>query len=408
MSAPGKPAITSITAGNTQLSVAFTATGASATNYQYSLNGAEFIAFSPADAVTPVVITGLTNGTPYNVVLRATNAIGNSISSDGVSATPRTTASAPTITGITYPSSQTIRIEFTPPISNGGSAITNYAYSTTGAAGTFTTIASPQTTSPITVSALTNGTTYQVSIRAINGAGNGTAATAVAATPRTTPGAPTIGTIVPGNQTLTVPFTAPASTGGNAIADYEFSTDNGGSWTVRSGFLSPVLISGLNNGTTYTVKLRAVNAAGSGTASTAVSNTTTIPRTVPDAPTGVTVTPGASQVLSIAWTAPANNGGVAITAYKVERSLDGASWSNLTTTQPTSPYNSTGLTNGTLYYYRVSATNGNFGAVSTTVSGTPRTTPLAPTSLAAATPVVGQQVTLSWVAPTNTGGNPIS
>jgi len=197
------------------------------------------------------------------------------------------------------------------------------------------------------------------------------------------PGAPTIGTITyPSSGTIHVPFTA-GSIGGSVITNYEYSTNGGSTWTVciPSSTATPIIISGLTNGDAYTIKLRAVNAAGAG--ATQVSGTAATPRTVPDAPTGVTVTPGATTVLSIAWTAPANNGGNAITAYKVERSLDGvSSWTALTSAQASSSYNSTGLTNGTLYYYRVSATNAaGFGAESLnstlTHSANPSTVPLA-------------------------------
>ena len=83
--------ITSITPGNNQLSVAFTAgasNGASITNYKYSLNGGSFTAFSPADTTTPVVITGLTNGTSYAVRILTVTSVGDGESSTAVTATP--------------------------------------------------------------------------------------------------------------------------------------------------------------------------------------------------------------------------------------------------------------------------------------------------------------------------------
>ena len=85
------PTITSMTPGNTQLSVAFTpgsANGATITNYKYSLNGGSFTAFSPADTTTPVVITGLTNGTSYAVRILAVTSVGDGESSTAVTATP--------------------------------------------------------------------------------------------------------------------------------------------------------------------------------------------------------------------------------------------------------------------------------------------------------------------------------
>ena len=83
----------------------------------------------------------------------------------------------------------------------------------------------------------------------------------------------------PGNASGSILFSIPASNGGSPITNYEYSTDNGGSWTPFSPAVtsSPVTITGLTNGITYQVKLRAVNDAGSGTASTTVTVTPVAP-----------------------------------------------------------------------------------------------------------------------------------
>jgi hypothetical protein len=85
------PTITSITPSNTQLSVAFTpgaSNGASITNYKYSLNGGSFTVFSPSDTITPLVITGLSNGTNYAVRILAVTSVGDGESSTAITATP--------------------------------------------------------------------------------------------------------------------------------------------------------------------------------------------------------------------------------------------------------------------------------------------------------------------------------
>src|SRR4029077_17973362 len=65
-------------------------------------------------------------------------------------------------------------------------------------------------------------------------------------------------------------------------------------------------VTGLTNGTPYFFRVAAINAAGTGAYSTPSSGVT--PRTVPDAPTAVTGTPGNGHV-SLTWTAPSSNGG---------------------------------------------------------------------------------------------------
>ena len=96
----------------------------------------------------------------------------------------------------------------------------------------------------------------------------------------TVAGAPTIGTVTASAGKLTVAFTAPSSNGGAAITNYEYSTNNGTTWKAFSPAdkKTPLVITKLSNsnkklvkGATYKVKIRAVNSAGSGAASTAKS-----------------------------------------------------------------------------------------------------------------------------------------
>jgi hypothetical protein len=89
--APSAPVINSITAGDGRLSVNFTAAsngGSAITNYEYSINGSSYTAFSPAVTTSPLVITGLTNSTNYPVTIKAVNAINPSSPSNSISATP--------------------------------------------------------------------------------------------------------------------------------------------------------------------------------------------------------------------------------------------------------------------------------------------------------------------------------
>jgi outer membrane protein OmpA-like peptidoglycan-associated protein len=87
------------------------------------------------------------------------------------------------------------------------------------------------------------------------------------------PGAPSITTVTAGDGQLSVAFTAPASNGGAAITDYEVSTDGGSSFTSAGTTTSPIVITGLTNGTTYSVLIKARNSAGLGAASETVAAT---------------------------------------------------------------------------------------------------------------------------------------
>lgn len=114
---------------------------------------------------------------------------------------------------------------------------------------------------------------------------NGTAPDAVAYTNISiavtpAPPGPSVNLVAtPGNGSASIAFTAPASTGGAEISNYTYSTDDGATWVTRSpaSAASPVEITGLVNGTTYQVKLRAVNAAGDGAESEPVAVTPVAP-----------------------------------------------------------------------------------------------------------------------------------
>ena len=149
------------------------------------------------------------------------------------------------------------------------------------------------------INGLTNGTTYQIKLHAINGVGSGAASNVVSITAGT-PDAPTGLVATSGNGSASIAFTAGANNG-NAITNYEYSTDNGGSWTTRSrvSTTSPIVITGLTNGTTYQVKLRAINGIGSGAASSTVSVTPAAPAPDP-APT-----PSSAPAAAPASAAPA-------------------------------------------------------------------------------------------------------
>ena len=107
------------------------------------------------------------------------------------------------------------------------------------------------------------------------GGAGGSGIVIVAYSAPTTPSAPVITGVTAGNGTLTVAFTAPASNGGAAISNYKYSTDNGSTFAAVSpaATTSPIVISGLTNGTAYTVKILAVNSVGDGAASSGVSGT---------------------------------------------------------------------------------------------------------------------------------------
>ncbi len=102
----------------------------------------------------------------------------------------------------------------------------------------------------------------------------------------TTPSVPSITSITPGDQSLTVAFTA-GSDGGTAITTYKYSTDGGTTFLTRqTGTTATSIIittissdgtTALSNGTAYNIQIKAVNAVGDGTATSSTSATPVAP-----------------------------------------------------------------------------------------------------------------------------------
>ena len=424
---PEAPAIVSSTARDGALDVAFVSGangGDSISNYEYSIDGgATWITRNPASIVSPLVISGLTNGTTYPVQLRAVNSVGASSASATATLKPHAVPSAPVITNQSA-ASQTISIAFTAG-ADGGEEILGYEYSTDRGATWYPRTDSGGTTSPMTITKLstngttnlTNGTTYNVQVRAISLVGNGAASADVAGTPATTPSAPTNLEVVNGDRYLLASF-IPGSNGGAAISSYQYSTDNGSTWRTAAATTSPLTIttassdgvSALNNGTAYTVLVRAVNAQGAGTASSSVSGT---PRTNPDAPGSVVVSAG-DATISVAFVANANDGGNAVTGY--EYSTDGgATWrlrdpgtsmtsSPITITKLSSD-GLTALTNGVAYNVLIRAVNTSGpGKESATQTAIPASAPSAP-AITSITP--GDKKLSVAFSAGNNGGNAV-
>lgn len=188
-----------------------------------------------------------------------------------------------------------------------------------------------------------------------------------------------------------VSWSAPSNNGGSDILGYVVSW-NGGSKNATS---TSTTITGLNNGTTYTFTVIAVNTIGN--SSGANSNSVT-PKTIPDPPTGVNATAGNGSA-TINWSPPGNNGGSAIIDYYISYSGGNQSTSGTSITI-------NGLPNGSPYSFTVFARNqiGNSsGVTSNTVTPLTPVSPPGPPQNVNATGGDGT-ANITWSAPSSNGG----
>ena len=398
---PDRPAAPSVTAtaGTTDsLSVNWTApsnTGPAIDNYDLRyrqgtsgswINGPQNVSGASA------TISGLTEGTSYQVQVLATNAEGDSFwSLPGSGQTGALGAPDVPHSLDATPGNRQVMLSWVQP--SGGAEVTHYEYERDGS-GTWTSTRSTDT--DYTVRNLTNGQSYTFRVRAVNSAGASAASAASASvTPATVPGAPTNIGVTADDEQVTLNWTAPASDGGEPITGYEYEQGGSGDWISTGSAATSTTVTGLTNGQPYRFRVRALNNVGEGAASAASANVT--PAQEPGAPTGLSATVSDRSV-DLSWTAPASNGGAAILRYEYELDFSGTWTSTGGAATSTTVRN---LTNGQSYDFRVRAVNrAGAGLESFSQSATPTSTVVAPdtpTNLSA-TPG-NQRVMLSWVQP---------
>jgi|GEM_PF-3432779 len=210
---------------------------------------------------------------------------------------------------------------------------------------------------------------------------------------------------VPDDGQITLTWEAPAFGGATPVTSYRIyrgTTPGALSFIYEVGSVFTYTDTSLTNGQTYYYEITAVNSAGESDPSNQTSAT---PAVTPSSPRNLTATFGNEQV-QLDWLVPATDGGSAVTGYRVYGGTTSAGKALLIELGTTLAYTHTGLTNGQVYYYSVSALNTNGeGPNSTEVSSTPMAAPSAPVNLRIA---AGNGFChLTWGAPADDGGSPI-
>jgi hypothetical protein len=353
-------------------------------------------------ATSPKTITGLTNGTTYTFTITANNADGGA--GANVSATPATVPSAPQTVSAS-PGNGQATVSWTAPASNGGLSLTGYTITTNRTSGTGSIPAAVNVGPGVTstaVAGLSNGSsTYSFTIVASNAVGNGSGATTHVICPSTNPGVdspPQNVSAVFANvaNTATVSWAAPVvNTGLTGYTITPSPSTTPPTFTVGAAATS-TNINVLTGGISYTFTVVANNSVG---ASAGAASGATPIQGPPQPPTLVTATPGAN-LIAMSWNAPANNGGSAITSYRISTTTGvsvsgiGGTSANFTT--------GNGLAACSTFTVQVQAVNtwGTSG-VSNTLTAADATAPNTPGAPAQGAGV--DTIFLSWTAPAANG-----
>ena len=394
---PAAPTLSSATAGNTSVTLAWTAPSVNGgltisgyNVYMGTTSGGE--SPTPLNGGTPLssstltyTATSLTNGTAYFFKVAAVNLAGQSPLSSEKSATPGAVPGSPVITTATA-GNTSVQLTWTVPIAGGTATSGYYIYRGTSAGGESATAlnSSAVTTTTYSATGLTNGTTYYFVVKAKNSIGLSLASNEVSALPATVPGSPTLKSAVAGNTQVTLTWTAPTNIGGSLITGYNvfMGTTSGGQSATPLNGLTPLssttltyTATALTNSTTYYFTVKALNVVGSSPASAQLSAKPANVPGAPNSPTATTATSGSGVRLT--WTTPTSNGGSSVTSYVVYRSTTSGnevSFVTVTCSSNTCNYsNSTSTVSGTTYYYKIAAVNSiGTGPQSTEVSAKAR------------------------------------
>ncbi len=259
------------------------------------------------------------------------------------------TPGRPSVESVT---SHTIVIGFTPPAANGAPLDQIQLRDSHGA-----THSCPA--SPCTVGGLTNGQSYSFTVRGHNVVGWGPySASSAARKPDAVPDPVAGVSATPKDRAATATWPA-GHVDGSPITAYQVqispAPSSGAAITTLSG--TSTTISGLDNGVTYSIRVRASNAAGWGSWG---SSAKVVPFGTPAAmaaPTaqGADSTDNAEKAITVSWTA-ADGNGRAISQYTVTEYKNGAAAATQTATTLNTTFG--GLVNdGSKYTYSVTATN---------------------------------------------------
>ena len=322
-------------------------------------------------AVSPGVAAGAESyrdsgrgvGTAYTYRIRAVNSVGAGGWSNEAAATtplPAVTDLAATAVAVSV-----IELTWSAP-DTGGAAISGYQLERRTGAGGYGVVSSGIAAGAESHrdSSLSAGTTYTYRIRAVGSASSGIWSNEPSATTPFVVAAPRavddLAAIAQSDSVVELTWSAPDD-GGAAISGYrlERRTGAGGYGVVSSGIAAGAESyrdGGLDAGTAYTYRIRAVNRVGSGVWSNEPAAATAA--SVPEAVDDLAAIAQSDSVVELTWSAP-DDGGAAISGYRLERRTGAGGYGVVSSgiAAGATSYRDGGLGAATAYTYRIRAVN---------------------------------------------------
>lgn len=367
-----------------------------------------------AESATPLGTTGSTYyddatvilGTHYYYVVKASNTVGNSVSSNEASSqivhAPYAPSTPTVVTTLGH-----VFLTWTAPASNGGSPVTVYKVfrGTASDASTHVQIATAIPSS-YDDTLITVGKTYFYSIKAVNIVGDSSSSGVASALIKGLPGTPNTLTSLISDRSVVLSWSAPTSDGYSPITAYKiYRSGTSGSESYAATVTGTTFSdAGLVNGNFYYYRVSAMNAMGEGPLSAEVYDS---PATVPSAPviTGASFSSGSVE---LGWSSP-DNGGRPVTGYAVYRgdSSNFASATLLAQSIAGNVYHDTTVIVGSTYHYFVTAKS-SIGTSSPAISGPVLVSDVPSQPRMVTSAIVSDHVQLSWSPPTSSGSSAIS
>ena len=309
---PFPPTITDLAVGDETVSISFSdanGNGKSVIKYSYCLvvDGVDGEYLSTSDTTTPIVINGLTNGVSYSIKMKSVTANGESDAGlESESFIPCGIPIAPVITHVSYENDQ-LTIHFIEENTNGKPVIDHLYAIDDGMYFTTT-----QLSSPLIITNLTSGGNSTVHIKTVTDAGTSNASNqSNSFIPYSMPAEPTITMVSSQDKALAIHF-VDGSFNGTTLIGYKYKLNDDATFYWCNTTTTPILISGLTNGTPYTVSLKTISNLGE--SDVAVYGSEVTPSNLQLPPNIVNVDSSNSTII-VSYTNPELNGAT-ITGYK--------------------------------------------------------------------------------------------